>query len=137
MGWRVFIAGSFLQGTPFKRKTLWTSKLDGINQWNATKVDGRLGMGKYLQETLEGNCRIASEAGYADVRTFVLPVADWWAYYYGPAEARLLEVRARHEGDREIGKRLDEIAREYDLFRRYSDAYGYVFYIMTKAGESR
>ncbi len=88
-------------------------------------------------QTLEANRRIASEAGYTDVRAFTLPVADWWANYYGPAEARLRKVRARYADDRDIAKRLDEIAREYDLFREYSDAYGYVFYIMTKARDLR
>ncbi len=83
-------------------------------------------------QTLAANRRIASETGFADVQTFILPVADWWANYYGPAEARLSDLRARHAGDRDVLERLDKIAREFDLFRHYSDAYGYVFYIMTK-----
>jgi len=83
-------------------------------------------------QTLEANQQIAFEAGYIDVQTFTLPVGEWWANYYGPAETRLLEVRARHADDRDTVKRIDEIAREYDLFREHSDAYGYVFYIMTK-----
>jgi SAM-dependent methyltransferase len=82
--------------------------------------------------SFEANCRITAQAGYADLRTFVLPPADWWDNYYGPGEARVAEVRARHAGDAAACAQLDEIRREYDLFRAHSDSYGYVFYVMRK-----
>jgi SAM-dependent methyltransferase len=81
------------------------------------------------------NERIVMEAGYEAPATFVLPAADWWENYYGPGERRLLEVRERYADDRETVAALDEIRREYDLFRAHSDAYGYVFYIMRKPRE--
>lgn len=83
-------------------------------------------------QTIDTNLKIAADAGYADIKTFILPTADWWAYYYGPAEARVAEVRARHAGEPETVALLDDIRREYDLFRAYSDSYGYVFYVMQK-----
>lgn len=83
-------------------------------------------------KSIEGNLKIAADAGYEDIKTFVLPAADWWANYYGPGEARLAEVRARHASEPETVALLDDIRREYDLFREYSDAYGYVFYVMRK-----
>ncbi len=82
--------------------------------------------------SLAENRRIAANAGYEEVRTFTLPAEDWWSNYYGPGEARLLEVRARHQGDSGTVAILDEVRREYDLFRAHSDAYGYVFYVMRK-----
>ena len=82
--------------------------------------------------SLEENRQIAAQAGYEQLRTFTLPTGDWWRNYYGPDEARLLEVRARHQGDSGTVAILDEIRREYDLFRAHSDAYGYVFYVMRK-----
>lgn len=78
---------------------------------------------------------IVIEAGYEAPATFVLPTADWWENYYGPGERRLLEVRERYADDRETVAALDEIRREYDLFRAHSDAYGYVFYVMRKPPE--
>ena len=81
------------------------------------------------------NERIVVVAGYEAPATFVLPVADWWENYYGPGEARLLEVRERYANDPETIAALDGIRREYDMFRVHSDAYGYVFYIMRKPNE--
>jgi ubiquinone/menaquinone biosynthesis C-methylase UbiE len=83
-------------------------------------------------KSIDGNVKIAVDAGYENVRTFVLPSADWWANYYGPGEERLNEVRARHAGEPKTVALLDDIRREYDLFGAHSDAYGYVFYVMRK-----
>jgi SAM-dependent methyltransferase len=83
-------------------------------------------------QSIDGNLKIAADAGYVNVKTFVLPSADWWSNYYAPGEARLIEVRARHAGEPETVALLDDIRREYDLFRAHSDAYGYVFYVMRK-----
>jgi ubiquinone/menaquinone biosynthesis C-methylase UbiE len=82
--------------------------------------------------SLEQNRCIVTEAGYESPATFVLPAADWWENYYGPGEARLLQVRERYRDDAETMAALDEVRREYDLFRAHSDSYGYVFYIMRK-----
>ena len=81
--------------------------------------------------TIEANRRSAADAGYDNIQSFVLPATDFWNYY-GPAEARLHEVRTRHAGDPQVAARLAEAQLEYDLYRKYSDAYGYVFYVMRK-----
>jgi SAM-dependent methyltransferase len=81
-------------------------------------------------KAIDGNVKITMDAGYENVRTFILPASDWWNNYYGPGEARLDEVRARHAAEPETLARLDDIRRKYDLFRAHSDAYGYVFYVM-------
>jgi len=83
--------------------------------------------------SIERNCRIVAEAGYADPDGFVLPVQDWHNYY-GPGELRVAELREKYSGDREVLATLDEVQREYDLFRAHSGAYGYVFYVMRKPG---
>jgi hypothetical protein len=78
------------------------------------------------------NCEIVTEAGYECLDGFVLPEKDWWENYYGPAEARVRELRRKYAGDAEAIATLDEAQVEYDLFRDHSDAYGYVFYVMRK-----
>jgi len=82
--------------------------------------------------SFEQNCEIVAEAGYGDLQTFLLPAEDWWNNYYGPGEARVLELRAKYAGDPRTCETLDNLRREYDLFRAYSDRYGYVFYVMRK-----
>ena len=81
--------------------------------------------------SIERNCRIVVEAGYVDAGWFVLPAQDWRSYY-GPGEIRVSELRKKYAGDREVLATLDDVQREYDLFRAHSDAYGYVFYVMRK-----
>ncbi len=83
--------------------------------------------------SIERNRQIVAEAGYVDSDWFVLPIQDWHNYY-GPGEQRVGELREKYAGDREVLATLNEVAREYDLFRAYHDAYGYVFYVMRKRG---
>lgn len=82
--------------------------------------------------TINSNRQRCTLAGYSDLHSFILPVRDFWRNYYDPAEARLLEVRARHAGELQVIEQLDDIRREYDLYRAHSDSYGYVFYVMRK-----
>ena len=79
---------------------------------------------------IDSNRQKCLTMGFSNLSTFTLPVSDWWRNYYEPGETRLLEVRARHHKSPEIVALLDDIRREYDLFRAHSDAYGYVFYVM-------
>ena len=83
--------------------------------------------------TVESNCQAIADAGYVDATGFVMPEKDWWNYY-DPAEQRLAELRQKyaHDDDAEVLSALDEAQREYDLYRAYHDAYGYVFYVMRK-----
>jgi SAM-dependent methyltransferase len=81
--------------------------------------------------SIERNCEIAAEAGYVSMDGFVLSVQEWWNYYR-PAQRRVEELREKYSDDRYVLATLDEVQREHDLYRAYSDAYGYVFYVMRK-----
>lgn len=83
--------------------------------------------------TREENCAIASQAGYLDLQTFVLPLQDWWNYY-GPGEQRVGELRIKYANDAAVLAQLEMSQREYDVFRACSDSYSYVFYVMRKPG---
>jgi SAM-dependent methyltransferase len=85
--------------------------------------------------TIEHNCQLVAEAGYVSMDGFVLPTQDWWNYY-SPAERRVEELKEKYASDPEVLKHLDEVRREHDLFRKYHDAYGYVFYVMRKPARS-
>ena len=85
--------------------------------------------------TIEHNCQLVAEAGYVSMDGFVLPTQDWWNYY-GPAERRVEELKEKYAHDPEVLAKLDEALREHDLFRKYNDAYGYVFYVMRKPARS-
>ena len=80
-------------------------------------------------KTIEENIEIIQNSGYRLVGFFVLPSKSWWDNYYNPIEAKLPSLKARYKDD----KALQVIAyeeTEIEMFRKYSDYYGYVFYIM-------
>lgn len=69
-------------------------------------------------------------AGYKEIDHFVLPASSWWTDYYTPMEARLPRLREKYLGNAKANELLDGTQKEIDMFRKYSDWYGYVFYVM-------
>jgi SAM-dependent methyltransferase len=69
-------------------------------------------------------------AGYRETGHFTLPASSWWTDYYTPLEARLPRLREKYQGDPEALAQLDAAQEECNLHRKYSDWYGYVFYLM-------
>jgi SAM-dependent methyltransferase len=80
--------------------------------------------------TIAGILGRAAKAGYQVVGHFPLPSSAWWDDYYGPIEAKLPALRAAHGADRAYAHRIREAEDEIDLFRRHSDAYGYLFVVL-------
>jgi SAM-dependent methyltransferase len=81
-------------------------------------------------KTLHGNLEIIRETGLQVVGHFVLPDSAWWETYYLPLEQNLARFRRKYDGDENAIRLADTEQMEIDLFRRYSDYYGYVFYLM-------
>lgn len=78
----------------------------------------------------EGNCHSAQRVGYSIIDTFTLPKDDWWNEYYRPLRRRIATFRANHTVPRTIEAILAETEREMDIVERYSDEFGYVFYLL-------
>lgn len=85
--------------------------------------------------TRKANESMIAAAGYQLLDSFVLPKSDWWDNYYRPLERRANEMRREHAGNEEALAVIAFADREIDIFRRYSDYYGYVFFLMRKQGE--
>jgi|SRR3989344_3207658 len=82
--------------------------------------------------SIENNLKIIEQCGYKSVGHFVLPESAWWDDYYTPMEKRLTMLRERHKDNESALARIAESQQEIDVYRNYSDCYGYVFYIMQK-----
>ena len=80
---------------------------------------------------VEQNIERARAAGFEVLDHFALPPGAWWDEYYGPLQARM--ARLAPDADPELAAVIAETRREIELFRRFSDAYGYVFYLMRPA----
>ncbi|MEP0203201.1 MAG: class I SAM-dependent methyltransferase [Halioglobus sp.] len=75
--------------------------------------------------------RVAKESGYILRDSFRLPQSAWESYY-GPVEDRIASLEAVWNADLERQKVLAAMRKEVDVFRRYGDTYGYVFFVLQK-----
>ncbi|MCU0840972.1 MAG: methyltransferase domain-containing protein [Thiobacillaceae bacterium] len=82
------------------------------------------------------NRRRARAAGYEVLTTSRLPGEAWWRNYYDPLRARLAAWRGRDLTPAERAV-LRETEAEMDLFARFSEAYGYTFYVLRAAEDGR
>ncbi|MGD0877637.1 MAG: class I SAM-dependent methyltransferase [Anaerolineales bacterium] len=83
-------------------------------------------------QSLEDNLASVEKSGYRESGYFVLPESAWWEDYYTPLEERIGMLGEEYRGNGEAQAFLHESQREIDLYRQYSDWYGYVFFVMQK-----
>ncbi len=84
-------------------------------------------------QDIESNLSAVRRAGYRILGHFELPTSDWWQHYYNPLEQRLQRLSRTRSDDPEALAVVELEQREIDVYRRYCDHYGYVFYIMQTA----
>ena len=77
----------------------------------------------------EGLLSAIDVCGYETVGHFMLPRSAWWDDYYKPLERNVAAFRARHRGRPEAQELADQTQREIDVWKSYSDCYGYAFFV--------
>ena len=77
---------------------------------------------------IQENIERTRAAGFDVIDHFTLPPEAWWDEYYTPLEQRM--ARLSPAADPELAAVIDETRREIELYRRYGDSYGYVFYLL-------
>lgn len=60
---------------------------------------------------------------------FTLQVSDW-SEYYDPLRERIQSLKEKYKEREDWLLELEAHQREIDIFEKYSDFYGYVFYII-------
>ena len=85
---------------------------------------------------IEGNIKLAKEAGYEVFDHFILPRSGWWDEYYTPLAKRIQQLRPQADETPGLGEVLDEAEREIEICDRFGDAFGYVFYLMGRKPEN-
>jgi len=68
----------------------------------------------------------ATRAGYRVLDTRRLPSQAWWNNYYGPLGQRVEALQNRPD----LQEAIQETRQEMALFDRFSDDYGYAFYVL-------
>jgi len=93
---------------------------------------------KYWKEQYDGiatiseNLRIVEKTGYKIIGAYVFPKDAWFDEYYNPIKSKIRKYREMENLTGEMNTVLDMEEEEINVFERYSDYYGYVFYIMQK-----
>jgi SAM-dependent methyltransferase len=81
---------------------------------------------------IAANVTAIKNRGYELIEQFTLPESAWWDSYYLPLEERLQLLRKQYAGMPDRIEMLQTVETEIEMFRRYSDYYGYVFYVMQR-----
>ena len=82
--------------------------------------------------TIDETIQKIDELGFCSTGYFILPESDWWDDYYNPIMEKLPKLSEKYKSDVEALKVVEMQEKEIETFRRYSDFYGYVFYIAEK-----
>jgi hypothetical protein len=67
-------------------------------------------------------------AGYQPVAHFTLPEFAWWNYYRA-IEKRVMLMKEKYKNNSKALEVLETEMQEIDLYRKYSDYSGYVFFV--------
>ncbi len=78
------------------------------------------------------NISIMQKTGYIPVAAFTLPESCWIDNYFIPQKARHEEFLKKHRGNKTAEDMIAFMRREADLYSKYKQYYGYVFYIGKK-----
>ena len=80
---------------------------------------------------------VIESSGYKMIDYFPLPGESWWTHYYTPVEKKLVAMRHKYKGNKDAQTILDSFQLEIDMHRKYSEYYGYGFYIMRKGNHEK
>ena len=81
-------------------------------------------------DTVTNKLKVIEELGYELIDHFILPPSSWTENYYDPLEERIKKYEAKWSGNSEAEAALEAARNEVSVFKRYSEYYGYAFFIM-------
>ncbi|MHB9295718.1 hypothetical protein PilKf_01466 [Pillotina sp. SPG140] len=82
--------------------------------------------------TIGHNISVMQKAGYVPVAAFTLPENCWIDNYFIPQRIRQGEFLKKYAGNKTVEAFIAFMRREADLYSKYKQYYGYVFYIGKK-----
>ena len=82
----------------------------------------------YIKEKIN----VIQKAGFIMLSNFTLPESAWLHSYYAPIEKELPRLNKKYQGNEIALGVFKGFRDEIDLFKKYSQFYGYEFFIMQK-----
>jgi ubiquinone/menaquinone biosynthesis C-methylase UbiE len=80
--------------------------------------------------TIPENIKLIKKSGYKLLGYFSLPDDAWWEFYYHPLQTRLKTLKITYKHNPVALEMIAEAQLEIDLFKKYNQYYGSVFYVM-------
>lgn len=81
-------------------------------------------------KNVEENITLIKSKGLDLIFHFNIPESSWWDNLYIPLEKNIHKIRKKYKNDNETLDQLKLFNEEIEMFRKYSDYYGYTFFIM-------
>lgn len=85
-------------------------------------------------DTMSGKLAIIEKAGYSPVAAFTLPENCWLENYFIPMARAQELLLAKYPGNKTAEQFVALQQHDEQMYRRYKEYYGYVFYIAKKVG---
>jgi Methylase involved in ubiquinone/menaquinone biosynthesis len=83
-------------------------------------------------DTIPANIRIMQDAGYTPIAHFILPEHCWTANFYIHMARRIEEYASLYKGNKAVKEFLERQTEEIEIYNKYKEFFGYVFYIGKK-----
>jgi len=83
-------------------------------------------------DTIGNNICIMEKAGYVPLAAFALPESCWIDTYFIPQKTRQEEFLKKYAGNKTVEAFIAFMRKEAELYSKYKQYYGYVFYIGKK-----
>ena len=82
---------------------------------------------------IQGNLDIIRKCSLDLVDYFILPESAWWENYYLPLQKQIVRFQKKVQNNKTAADIVNMTQREIDIYKQFSDYYGYVFYVMQKS----
>jgi SAM-dependent methyltransferase len=83
-------------------------------------------------DTIPNKVAQMQKAGYVPVASFILPENCWTEHFYDPQVEAQEAFLKKHKGDKAAEEFIENQRHETQLYYKYKEYYGYVFYIGKK-----
>jgi len=81
---------------------------------------------------VKSNIELIQKEGFHLLSNFTLPESAWLDSYYLPMEEELSRFNKKYRGNKVALGVFDDIKNEINFYKKYSEFYGYEFFIMQK-----
>ncbi|MHC4110865.1 MAG: class I SAM-dependent methyltransferase [Planctomycetota bacterium] len=83
-------------------------------------------------DNIEGKIELIRKEGFTLITNFTLPESAWLDNYYLPIEKELPRLNKKYQGNETALGVFEGFRNEIDIYRKYSEFYGYEFFVMQK-----